>query len=142
MFISLMFLKDGLPPHFHGSAHLYKRVGRLKDYYRSPGYGLLLWGILLHTIGLAGQIIIWEHRSPGVLSWLPLDYLLIGLGIICLIIAYVWVRPRAMAKAPTGEDRETGKTINFLRGPGYNLPWIGLLWLVTGAMILVFARLV
>jgi|GEM_PF-4335715 len=142
MFISLMFLKNGLPPHFHDSGHLYKRVGRLKDHYRSPGYGLWLWGFLLHAIGLVGQIVIWDRKTSGILSRLPFDYLLIGIGIVSLIIAFVWIRPRAAAEMQTGEVPKTGKIINFLCGPGYNLPWAGLLWLVTGSIILVFTRLV
>lgn len=142
MFVSLMFLKDGLPPRFHSSAHLYKQVGHLKEYYRSPGYGLWLGGFILQAVGLVGQVIMYNRTDSGVLAWLPFDFLLIGIGIISLIIAFVWVRPRAIAEAQTGKNHEKGKTINFLRGPGYNLPWIGLLWLVAGVVIMIFTRLV
>ncbi len=142
-FVSLFFLKDGLPDQLVGVKGVYSPNKPMREYYRSPGY--LLWGIGLAilNVGWLGTTIIRTRLHPEMLVSFPVDYVIIAAGLAYITVATVFFHARAKDTTPSGTPAQpAGWLRRQFRGPGFRVACIGAIITCAGLLTLIFTRLI
>ena len=136
-FVSLFYLKDGLPEGFYNFKGSRRR---LREYYRPPGYVLWMWGIGLVVVGLLGNMVVQTRISPGLSSAVPFDIILIVAGCLAAGLSFIWYQPGKLSSAEQRDVSGLDKLRRSYRPPGYRLAWTGILFLGMGVVALFFTR--
>ena len=142
-FVSLFFLRDGLPEQLVGVKGMYEPVMPMREYYRPPGFLLWVFGLVSLNVGWLGTTIIRVRLNPDMLASFPVDYIVIAAGLVNMAVAAVFFRARTADNSASADAPQTaGWLQKQFRGPGYRLCCVGALITCAGILMLVLTRVI